>query len=48
MDVRQEDVACRPSHADIILQVQRQLEIVTPVLSVVTVVGYHGVLKEHP
>ena len=46
VDVGQEDIAGRPDNAHVVLNVQRDLEVVAPVLAVVAVVGQHRVVEE--
>ena len=46
MNVGQEDVAGRPDDAHIVLNVQRDLKIIAPVLASVAVVGQHRITEE--
>ena len=47
VDVRQEDVAGFANDAHLVLNVQRQLEIVAPVMAVVAVVRQYGIVEEN-
>src|SRR6185369_15996131 len=44
MDVGEEDVAGMPSHANIILDVQRELEVLAPIVTVEAVVRKDGIV----
>jgi hypothetical protein len=46
MDIGQEQIAGRTHHADIVLNVQRDLEIVAPVLAFEAVVWQHRIVEE--
>ena len=48
MNVRQEDVARLAHGAHVVLDVQRDLEVVAPVAAVVAVGGQHRIVEEDP
>src|SRR3989344_1117333 len=47
VNVGEEDVACFTHRANVVLYVERHLEIVPPILSFVSIVGEHGILEEY-
>jgi hypothetical protein len=48
MDVRQKDVARFTYRSDVVLNVQRDLEVVAPIAAIVTVGRQHRIVKEDP
>jgi hypothetical protein len=47
MDVGEEHVSGVPHNAHIILNVQRELEVIAPVLALVPIVRQHGIIEEN-
>ena len=47
MDVGEEDVSGLSADADIVLDVKRELEIIAPVLAVVSIVGQDWIVEEY-